>query len=1227
MPEVAAVALCRHVLSPTCAIAIALLAAACNRSAPPSAPGGIAGAPLRPAGGEAAPRFRLVPPSESGLQFTNLLRKENAYQYLANGAGLAVGDYDGDGLVDAYLVSQDGQNRLFRQTAPLHFTDVTAAAGNLDGGSAWGTGASFADVDGDGDLDLYVCNLESKNLLYENQGDGTFRENAAAHGLDLVAASTMAAFCDYDRDGSLDLYLLTNRVLSVNMTPGFTSASAVLPGMVPPADLQGTLASKLPTFEQLQQLGDLKRQGKLTQDADVPAALREHFMVFRGQEYMTGQPDRLLRNVGGRFVDVTASSGMRGYGMGLSATWCDYDGDGHPDLYVANDLESPDTLYHNQRDGSFRDVTAEVLPHTAYYGMGSDAGDLDGDGHLDLLVGDMSMTTHQRAKVLMGDMNEERAVLQHAVPPQCMRNALLLNTGRGRFQEAAFLAGVASTDWTWSVLFGDLDNDARLDLFATNGIARFDTNPDLTLRVQELWSQRREQAALELIRNVPSQPNRNLALRQAGDLQFQKTASDWGLDLDAVSHGAALVDFDGDGDLDVLVNNWNEPASLYENRTTDGNAFTVRLRGQRSERFGVGARVVLTLADGTTMLRENWLSRGYLSGQAPELHFGLGQAKAAKRLVVHWPSGHRQEFPDVAAGQRYTITEPPEPVPPPPATTPASTLTTPAAAPPFRHRENDFDEFAAQPLLPAQVSKLGPGMALGDADGDGDLDLFVGGAHGQAGALFTAAPGGWQLQTGPWQRDADCEDMGALWLDHDGDGDLDLFVSSGGAEFAAGHTALRDRLYRNDGKLQFARDDDALPDVRDSSGHACAADFDGDGDLDLFVAGRLVPGSYPDAPPSRLYRNDRGRFVDATAELAPALLQAGMVTSALFTDVDTDGWPDLLVAAHWQPLRLLHNERGERFVDATATAGLAPHTGLWNSLCAIDADADGDLDYVAGNLGLNTKYKANAEHPYRLYFGDFDGNGTRDLVEAKYEGDNLLPVRGRSCSSQAMPVLATRFPTYERFASSLLSDIYGSQDLAKCGQLAATTLASSLLRNDGKGAFRIEPLPRRTQIAPIFGMVALGDLVVIAQNTFTPEPETGRHDGGTGLVLRATAQGLVVVPPIEHGIVELGDHKALVAHRGEAGLHLLFSRNDGPLHAHHLAGDWLAPTLPTDAGKPLAIGTRLEVTGADGTVRAIEIHAGSGYLSMTPTWLPTAAQRIRRRDRDGSWHELALPSK
>ncbi len=1163
------------------------------------------------------PRFRQIASLESGLRFQNSLRPENCFTYLTNGAGMAVADFDRDGLPDLYLVSQDGPNRLFRQSSPLRFEDVTARAGGVDGGEAWGTGATFADVDGDGWLDLYVCNMEAKNLLYRNRGDGTFEECAARFGLDVAAASTMAAFCDFDQDGDLDVYVATNRALHA----GWSLVPEVLQGIAPPKSTRrrpdemvpALRATADPQFQRLQ-------RGETAIDLKMPESLREHFFAFHGRVYMAGQPDRLLRNDGGRFVDATAAAGMADHGMGLSATWCDYDRDGRPDLYVANDLESPDILWHNEGNGGFRDVTRELLPHTAYYGMGTDSGDVDGDLRPDFFVADMSATTHRMAKILMGDMNAQRDFLIHGEPQQYMRNALLLNTGTKRFQEAAFLAGVASTDWTWSTLFGDLDNDGRLDLFCTNGIARFDMDPDLELQKQALWQAGKQREALDLIRSVQGVAEKNLALRNAGDLKFERTGAAWGLDVASVSHGAVLCDLDRDGDLDVVTNDFNQEAGLYENTTTDGNAIAFVLVGGEANTQGIGARIDI-VTEGGAQMRENWLARGYLSGQEARVCFGVGSALRIRQAIVRWPSGSVQVFADLATGHEYTIREP--------RLSAAATIAIDTAPEPMfeersdgpqrRHQERPFDDFEAQFLLPQQLSKLGPGLAFGDADGDGDDDLFVGGAAGQAGAMLRNDAGHFVEVAGPWRQDAECEDLGILWLDYDADGDQDLLVCSGGVEAPAGSPWLRDRLYRNDGAFTFVRDESALPDVRDSSSSACAADVDGDGDLDLVVGGRLVPGAFPDAPSSRFYRNDGGRFVDATADFAPALQTAGMVTSVALAPMDGDRWPDLLIAAQWQPLRLLRNRDGKGFEDATEAALLSASAGQWNSLQVLDADGDLDLDVVAGNLGHNTKYKASVDRPLGLVWSDFDDNGTRDVVETKYEGDRLLPVRGRSCSSQAMPFVAQKFPTYAQFAGSVLGDIYPQGKLANAGRLSCMQLDSSWLQNDGDGRLVLLPLPHRAQIAPLFGSVA-GDFdgdartdVLFATNSFSPEPETGHFDGGTGLQLAGDPAGFRVVAPSASGFVAAGDQKGLALSDldGDGRPEAVLATNNGPLRTFGLRGNdsWLSVQLHGGKGNPTGVGARVTVHRANGTRELRVILAGSGYLSQSSAQIGFSRRR------------------
>jgi hypothetical protein len=1173
-----------------------LLALGCRGDPPP-----IRSEPLRDPGPGGTIRFRLVDPAESGLVFENRLDKPHVIPYLFNGAGLAVGDYDGDGRPDVYLVSQDGPNKLFRQTAPFRFADVTGSAGGLDGGEAWGTGASFVDIDGDGDLDLYVCNTEAPNLLYVNQGNGRFVEEAAEHGLAFVGASTMPAFADYDNDGDVDLYLTTNRVF------GPTLMKELLADVKPPKDTRKSIAEMAPPQPRLEQ----DRNGKWI----IPKGYEDHLIELVGRLFFGGQRDRLFQNDGrGRFTDVTDAAGIQDHGMGLAAVWWDMDDDGLLDLYVACDLESPDMLYRNRGDGTFENVTARSLPHLAYFGMGSDAADIDNDGRLDLIVADMASRQHYKSKMLMGDMGDRAVFLSAARPPQVMRNALFLNTGTERFMEIAYLAGVASTEWTWAIRFGDLDNDGFVDLFVTNGIPRFDNNPDVNPRFVSLWRQGRVQEALELARNIPAVPEKNMALRNDGRLHFDDVSAAWGLDLEGLSHGASFCDFDRDGDLDVILNNMNANASLYENVANDGQRIAVRLEGTRGNRFGLGARVDLATTSGR-QTRLLTLSHGYLTADEPLLHFGLGQDTVVDELTVRWPSGAVQTFQALAAGRLYTITEPRSATTPAPHPAPAPATFAESAVKlglEFAHVERPFDDFAAQPLVPHQHSQLGPGVAFGDADGDGQDDLWVGGARGQAGALFLAGDDGrYRRVDGPWRQDADCEDMGAVWFDADGDGDQDLVVTSGSVEVDPGDASLCDRLYLNDGRGAFAKAVDALPPLAESTGAVAAGDFDGDSDLDLFVGGRITAGRYPHAPPSRILRNDGGRFVDATAATAPALAQAGLVTAALWTDADGDGLVDLLLTAHWAPVRLFRNDGQGRLAERTAEAGLAAHSGLWNGIAGADLDGDGDLDYVVGNLGLNTKYKASAEHPARLYCADFDQNGVLDVIEAKYDGERIVPVRGRSCSSRAMPFLAEKFATYDAFARASLQEIYSLEALDESTDRAATTLSHAVLDNDGQGRFTVRPLPHLAQVAPAFGIVLCdfdGDGrcdVYLAQNFFTPEPETGRMDGSAGLLLRNDG-GFAFAPlrPDVTGILVPEDAKgaALGDANDDGTPDLCVALNDGPLRLFARSTDpsrFVAVELRGRTPNPTAVGALVRWRGKDGRCQAAEVQAGSGYLSQS----------------------------
>ncbi|MDP6762026.1 MAG: FG-GAP-like repeat-containing protein [Planctomycetota bacterium] len=1150
------------------------------------------------------PRFELLDPAACGVEFANRFDwdhpRRHLYPHGTAGGGVAAGDVDGDGLPELFFTSQVGRDRLYKNLGGLRFADASDEAG-LSPQVRWGAGAVFADVEGDGDLDLFVCNHDAPNQLYRNLGDGTFEECGAALGLDFLGASVMGGFADYDLDGDLDLFVVTNRLY-----PG------------PAADAPRTL-----TVEGEVRLAAGQEESFAIQQRRIDGEVQRHIVK-------AGQRDRLYRNDGGRFTEVGAAAGIAGFEPGLSATWWDFDADGFADLYVANDFWDADRLYHNQGDGTFRDVLGERVPHTPWFSMGADFADLDGDGRQDLLVADMAPTTHFMSKLMMGDMGDSRWFLESAEPPQYMRNALFLGSPTGRFVEAAFLAGLASSDWTWSVKLADLDDDGRTDAFFTNGTANHSFDPDLTRELGDLElrqdhrllfdpvERRAEQWALYRTRGVRAE--RNLAFRNGADLEFEDVSAAWGLDLEGLSFGAVCADLDRDGDLDLVLNNTGGPASVHANRGTDGRRLLVEVRSPDRNRFGIGSRVSVTTAAGTQSA-QLFTTRGYQSADEPVVHFGLGEAERVAELTVETGLGQRFVFSDLAVDRRYTVR-----LPVAASEGPARPAVTGAPrAGRFRERaaalglgsassvERPFDDYARQPLLPARLSRLGPGLAWGDADGDGRDDLFVGGAAGRGGGLFLARDQGFERAEGPWDADGECEDLACVWFDLDADGDLDLFVASGGVECEPGDALLRDRVYRNGGDGLFERaSGDVVPDARESSHTAVCGDVDGDGDLDLFVGARSVPGRYPLAPRSRLLRNDGGRLVDATDELAPGLAGVGMVTAALFSDVDGDGRTDLLVAVDWGPVTLWRSTSGG-LVDETARAGLGARRGWWRSVSGADLDADGRLDLVVGNAGLNTRYHASPEEPVLLYRGDFGEEDGEHLVEAKTTGKGRLPVRGLSCSSGAMPFLGERFPTYRAFAGSSLEEIYTASGLDGALELSADELRSGVWLNrstPGEPAFEWRPLPRRAQVSPVYGVVACeldGDGTTdlfCAQNFFHREPETGRWDGGQGALLLGDGSGGLAAATDPLGLVVAGDGTAATVAdwNGDGRPDVCVGQNGGPLLAFEHGADegvFLAVRLAGPPGNPTCVGARVVLERADGSRQSAEVGAGGGCLSQS----------------------------
>jgi len=1098
--------------------------------------------------------------------------------------GVCAGDFDGDSRPDLFYAYPYGGHRLYRNLGGFRFEDVTEKTGLTKiVANHWAVGCSFVDHDGDGDLDLFVAGTGDVNLLLDNQGNGTFRDRAAALGLSRKGANVQMAFADYDLDGDLDGYLVTNR------------RTGDLP---PPADFRvdATVID-----------GELLIEEKYREKYDIVFHPTERTRVVQAGEY-----DHLFRNDGAKYVDVSEAVGLRGTDQGLSASWFDYDEDGYPDIYVANDFFGPDRLYHNQTDGTFVEVTREVLPHVPWFSMGSDVADLNNDGLFDLMGSDMAGSNHYKSKMGMADMENFSWFLTTSRPPQYMRNALFINAGGGRFLEAAFLAGLANTDWTWSLKFADLDNDGLVDLYGTNGMTHDQINSDLASQAQALETPE-ERAAFWW--ETPPRRDPNFAFRNLGDLRFAPVAAEWGLDFVGVSYGAALADFDGDGDLDLALASLEDPVRLYRNESTAGHLVKIRLKGAKRNSHGIGAKVTIETSAG---IQARYLTscQGYASANEPVLHFGVGEATVIKRLTVRWPLGTEQTFEDLPVDRLLVVTEPSETKFSPPAPKPKPWFASSDALAAFKHKENNFEDFKVQPLLPHRLSRLGPGMALGDVDGDGDEDIFLGGASGQGSSLaLNDGKGDFVLSPQPQfsnEQMTPFEDMGAVFMDSDSDGDLDLYLSSGGFDPRPNSLYLRDRLFLNDGKGHFTIDLHATPNLRDSGGPVAAADFDRDGDLDLFVGGRVVRTSYPTTPNSRLLRNDGGKFSDLTDSIAPGLRLTGMVTGALWSDFDDDGWLDLLVTHEWGPVAVWKNQKG-KLVNVSASAGTADLLGWWTGIGAADLDGDGDTDYAVGNLGLNTKYHASKEKPYLLYFGDLDGSGTPRIVEACHEGNILFPVRGKSCSTQAMPSLGDKFLTFHAFASATLPQIYDLPRLESAQRLSINELASGVLINDGKGHLSFRPLPRLAQVSASFGLAfsdfnADGNMdLVMAHNFYSPQPETGNVDGGLGMVLRGLGDGTFQPLRVDQsGFLLPGDAKALALTDldGDTRPDLVATVNSSSPKIflnRMVKGDSLIIRLKGPNGNPRGVGSRVSLKLKSGKTLVGEVYSGSSYLTASST--------------------------
>jgi hypothetical protein len=935
----------------------------------------------------------------------------------------------------------------------------------------------MADVNADGYLDIYVSRngnsvnpSERRNQLYINNQNLTFTESAQKYGLADVGFSTQAVFFDMDNDGDLDMY-------QVNQI----------------ADKKLLLLNKIP---------------------------REQFKFFK---------DRLYRNDNGRYKDVSQEVGItRDVSYGLSVNASDFNGDGWMDLYVANDYAEPDYMYYNNGDGTFKNVINEKLKHITQLSMGSDTGDINNDGLVDLITTDMTPEDHYRSKTNMASMSTEafETMVNAGAHHQYMANALQINTGLGSFSDIGNMAGIAYTDWSWASLLVDLDNDGLKDIIISNGIKKDVDNNDYRNKVKNLSKGSTAEDLFQLSKETPSQPVSNYAFKNKGNLKFEKITKEWGFATPSFSNGMAYGDLDNDGDLDIITNNIDAPAFVYENKAT-GNFLKINVNGPEKNKFGIGSKAVI-LHNNTTQIVENSVTRGFISSVEHGMFFGLGKDTEIEKVEVIWPDGKSNVYNNVKANTTITvnydeakassmqITDKREPL--------FAEINSTDLGLDFRHVENKFDEFTEEILLPHNVSQNGPFTASGDINGDGLEDVFIGGAVDQSGVLYTQNVQGKFVKSlsQPWEKDKGSEDLGCLFIDVDGDNDLDLFVASGGSEFKIGNAQLQDRLYINNGNGQFKKDMSALPLIRQSSQCVKASDIDADGDLDLFVGTRLIPGAYTFPATSYILINQNGKFKKAPQGVAAALSNIGMVTDAVFTDIDNDKDEDLMLVGEWMDIKVLTNTNGI-FEDSSDSYGLNDTRGIWWSITAGDLDNDGDEDYIIGNLGKNNKFKASEEHPFKVYANDFDNNGTNDVVLAKFYKDDYVPVRGRECTSQQMPYVAEKFKDYHSFASSKLIDILPEEKVEDAVVYEIKNFESIILINEN-GTLVRKSLPNEVQISPVKASLIMDinkdgnpDIVTVG-NHYGVEVETTRYDAGFGTVLLGDGHNeFKFISPIKSG--------------------------------------------------------------------------------------------------------------
>lgn len=1021
--------------------------------------------------------FKKLSPSHSGVDFSNTLKENDSlnyftYAYIYMGGGISAGDINNDGLIDLYFTGNMVPNKLYLNKGNLQFEDISEKAG-VTGDSRWYTGTTMVDINNDGYLDIY-CSVGGKNgpkenQLFINNKDNTFTEKAKEYGIDNAGNSVQATFFDYDLDGDLDIYVAN----------------------YPPTPF------------------------------DAP----NYYYRFKQFSPKPHETDRLFKKEGDQFIDATEESGLKTFGLSLSATVADLNKDGWPDLYVSNDFSTPDYMFMNNKDGTFSEVVKQSTKNTSFYGMGVDIADFNNDALPDILQVDMTSQINRRAKANMASMNPDLfwSTVNNGFHYQYMQNSLQLNNGNlldtlPDFSNVSRIAGVSSTDWSWGPLFADLDNDGWKDIFISNGTRREINNRDFFKEIEKKGFHK--DSTLQRTLRIPSEKIDNYALKNNGDLTFTRMNKAWGIEHKGFSNGSVYVDLDNDGDLEIVTNNIDDVASIFENTSAENsNYLTVALDGPDKNKFGLGTKIMV-FQDGQSQYQELTLTRGFQSSVAPKIHFGLGKTVTVDSIQVVWPDQKEQVLRQVEVNQLVTLkysdaqevkSGPEEPVP-----KIFSTEKDTEVIVEHLYEDNTYNDFLKEILLPHQTSRFGPNIAVGDLDNNGLDDLVVGGAYGFKTSMYRQYEDGFLLtDNSTFEIDKISEDMGIHIFDAEGDGDNDIYIASGGNEYEPNAPALQDRLYLNDGKGNFTKSRDALPVMLTSSGRVHSHDYDKDGDLDLFVSGRLVPGNYPRPANSYLLENvsegNQVKFVNASPKIAPFLEEIGMVTDASWTDIDQDGWTDLVLTGEWMPITVLKNDGGY-FKDITSEVGLEDSRGWWFSIKSGDFDKDGDTDFIVGNLGLNYKYKATEEETFDIYFNDFDNNNTGDIVLSYYNEGEKFPLRGRECSSQQMPVIKEKFKDYESFSQATLEDVYSEKTLENSLHYQVKSFASVYLENKD-GRFISHKLPNLAQLSAINQIIVEdfnkdGHLdALIAGNLHASEVETPRNDASNGLLLAGDGKG------------------------------------------------------------------------------------------------------------------------